>query len=107
MLEVRFRHAEERSGRDAPTQSSHGVVVPGQLVAWALVSPVDAQVTTIETVPPEVDDEGRTASERVDGVVVMLRILGGVVIVSTAAFWWRTRPPTTGKEREDEPAEVV
>ena len=73
----------------------------------ALVSPVDAQVTTIETVPPEVDDEGRTASERVDGVVVMLRILGVVVVVSTAAFWWRTRPPTTGKERKDEQAEVV
>ena len=71
-----------------------------------LVSPGDAQVTTIETVPPEVDDEGRTASERVDGVVVMLRILG-VVVVSTAAFWWRTRPPTTGKERKDEQAEVV
>ena len=47
-----------------------------------LVSPGDAQVTTIETVPPEVDDEGRTASERVDGVVVMLRILGVVVVVS-------------------------
>ena len=73
----------------------------------ALVSPVDAQVTTIETVPPEVDDEGRTASERVDRVVVMLRILGVVVVVSTAAFWWRTRPPTTGKERKDEQAEVV
>ena len=73
----------------------------------ALVSPVDAQVTTIETVPPEVDDEGRTASERVDGVVVMLRILGVVVVVSTAAFWWRTRPPTAGKERKDEQAEVV
>lgn len=73
----------------------------------ALVPPVDAQVTTIETVPPEVDDEGRTASERVDGVVVMLRILGVVVVVSTAAFWWRTRPPTTGMERGDEPAEVV
>ena len=73
----------------------------------ALVSPVDAQVTTIETVPPEVDDEGRTASERVDGVVVMLRILGVVVVVSTAAFWWRTRPLTAGKERKDEQAEVV
>ena len=73
----------------------------------ALVPPVDAQVTTIETVPPEVDDEGRTASERVDGVVVMLRILGVVVVVSTAAFWWRTRPPTTGKELEDEPVEVA
>ena len=73
----------------------------------ALVPPVDAQVTTIETVPPEVDDEGRTASERVDGVVVMLRILGVVVVVSTAAFWWRTRPLTTGKEVEDEPAEVA
>jgi len=73
----------------------------------ALVSPVDAQVTTIETVPPEVDDEGRTASERVDGVVVMLRILGVVVVMSTAAFWWRTRPPTIGKELEDEPAEMV
>jgi len=73
----------------------------------ALASPVDAQVTTVETVPPEVDDEGRTASERVDGVVVMLRILGVVVVVSTAAFWWRTRPPTIGKELEDEPAEMV
>ena len=73
----------------------------------ALASPVGAQVRTIETVPPEVDDEGRTASERVDGAVVMLRILGVVVVVSTAAFWWRTRPSTIGKEREDAPAELV
>ncbi len=73
----------------------------------ALDSPVDAQVTTIETVPPEVDDEGRTASERIDGVVVMLRILGVVVIVSTAAFWWRTRPVTIEEESQDETAEGV
>tara|TARA_B110000438_G_scaffold283859_1_gene312320 strand:- start:221 stop:460 length:240 start_codon:yes stop_codon:yes gene_type:complete len=53
---------------------------------------VAAQVTTVETVPPKVDDEGRTAGERVGQVVVTLRILGVTVVVATAGFWWRTRP---------------
>ena len=70
----------------------------------AFVLPADAQVTTIETVPPDVDDDGRTAGERIDRVVVMLRILGAVVVVSTAAYWWRTRPGArgVGDEVEDE-----
>ena len=76
-----------------------------------LAGPAVAQVTTIETVPPEVDDEGRTAGERIDGVVVMLRVLGVVVVVSTGAFWWRTRPGAavvgTMEETGDEPVEVA
>ena len=51
-----------------------------------------AQTMTIETVPPEVDESGRTARERVDEVVLILRILAAVVLVGTAAFWWHTRP---------------
>jgi hypothetical protein len=48
----------------------------------------------VETVPPEVDEDGRTAGERVDRIVVTLRLLAGVVIVGTAAYWWQTRPTT-------------
>ena len=51
-----------------------------------------AQTMTIETIPPEVDESGRTARERVDEVVLILRILAAVVLVGTAAFWWHTRP---------------
>ena len=69
-----------------------GLVLVAGLWLGAFVLPADAQVTTIETVPPDVDDDGRTAGERIDRVVVMLRILGAVVVVSTAAYWWRTRP---------------
>lgn len=63
--------------------------------------PADAQVTTIETVPPDVDDEGRTAGERIDQAVVMLRVLGVVVVVSTAAYWWRTRPNVNGVHNQN------
>ncbi|HCW00171.1 MAG TPA: hypothetical protein DGK99_02060 [Acidimicrobiaceae bacterium] len=63
--------------------------------------PADAQVTTIETVPPDVDDEGRTAGERIDQAVVMLRVLGVVVVVSTAAYWWRTRPNVNGVRNQN------
>ncbi len=53
-----------------------------------------AQVTTVETVPPMVDADGRTADERIDQVVVLLRVLGVVLVVGTAGYWWRTRPAT-------------
>ena len=78
-----------------------------------LAGPAFAQVTTVETVPPEVDEDGRTAGDRIDRIVVTLRVLAGVVLVGTAAYWWQTRPvnrqpPTTaddleleGEDRED------
>lgn len=69
-----------------------GLLFAGSLYFGAWVAPVAAQVTTVETVPPEVDDDGRTAGERVGQVVVTLRILGVTVLVATAGFWWRTRP---------------
>ena len=47
---------------------------------------------TVETIPPEVDESGRTAGERVDQIVLIIRILAGVVLVGTVAFWWHTRP---------------
>ena len=59
-----------------------------------------AQTMTIETVPPEVDESGRTARERVDGVVLILRILAGLVLMGTAAFWWHTRPVRTFKKED-------
>ncbi len=69
-----------------------GLLFVGSLWFGLPGAPVAAQVTTIETVPLDVDDEGRTAGERIDQVVVMLRILGAVVVVTTAVYWWRTRP---------------
>ena len=62
----------------------------GMLVG--LAGPSFAQITTVETVPPEVDEDGRTAGDRIDRIVVTLRVLAGVVLVGTAAYWWRTRP---------------
>ena len=59
-----------------------------------------AQTMTIETVPPEVDESGRTARERVDEVVLILRILAAVVLVGTVAFWWHTRPARKLKEED-------
>ena len=87
------------------------VLAGGMLVGPA--GPALAQVTTVETVPPEVDEDGRTAGDRIDRIVVTLRVLAGVVLVGTAAYWWRTRPvnrqpPTAaddleleGEDRED------
>lgn len=66
----------------------------GSLVAFAPAGVAAAQVTTVETVPPAVDADGRTADERIDQVVVLLRILGVVLVVGTAGYWWRTRPAT-------------
>ena len=79
------------------------VLAGGMLVG--LAGPALAQVTTVETVPPEVDEDGRTAGDRIDRIVVTLRVLAGVVLVGTAAYWWQTRPvtrqpPTTADELE-------
>ena len=62
------------------------------LAVAALMGPVEAQTMTIETIPPELDESGRTAGERVDEVVLIIRILAGVLLAGTAAFWWHTRP---------------
>ena len=98
------------------TRSPHAglaaVVLSGGMLV-GLAGPALAQVTTVETVPPEVDEDGRTAGDRIDRIVVTLRVLAGVVLVGTAAYWWQTRPanrqpPTTaddleleGENRED------
>ena len=65
------------------------------LAVAALMGPVEAQTMTIETIPPELDESGRTAGERVDEVVLIIRILAGVLLAGTAAFWWHTRPGRT------------
>ena len=62
------------------------------LAVAALMGPVEAQTMTIETIPPELDESGRTAGERVDEGVLIIRILAGVLLAGTAAFWWHTRP---------------
>ena len=62
------------------------------LAVAALMGSVEAQTMTVETIPPELDESGRTAGERVDEVVLIIRILAGVLLASTAAFWWHTRP---------------
>ncbi|MBC8365032.1 MAG: hypothetical protein H8E59_08520 [Actinobacteria bacterium] len=69
------------------------VIAPSLLVgALAWVAPVSAQVTTVETVPPEVDGEGRTADDRVDQIVVTLRVIAALMLVATGVYWWQTRP---------------
>ena len=98
--------------RRSPRAGLAAVVLAGGMLV-GLAGPALAQVTTVETVPPEVDEDGRTAGDRIDRIVVKLRVLAGVVLVGTAAYWWRTRPvnrqpPTTaddleleGEDRED------
>ena len=96
----------------SPRASLAAVALAGGMLV-GLAGPALAQVTTVETVPPEVDEDGRTAGDRIDRIVVTLRVLAGVVLVGTAAYWWQTRPvnrqpPTTaddleleGEDRED------
>ena len=84
-----------------------GLVFLASLWLGTFSLPADAQITTIETVPPDVDDEGRTAGERIDQVVVMLRVLGAVVVVSTAAYWWRTRPNANGVRNQNRNEHLV
>ena len=67
------------------------VVLAGGLLL-GVSSPAFAQVTTVETVPPEVDEDGRTAGDRIDRIVVTLRVLAAVILVGTGAYWWRSRP---------------
>ena len=86
---TRARSTTRRSQRAAVAV----VVLAGGLLL-GIAGPALAQVTTVETVPPEVDEDGRTAGERVARIVVTLRLLAGVVIVGTAAYWWQTRPAT-------------
>ena len=51
-----------------------------------------AQNMTIETIPPEVDESGNTTEERIDQIVVTLRILAGLVVAGTVGYWWHTKP---------------
>ena len=87
--------------RRSPRAGLAAVVLAGGMLV-GLAGPAFAQVTTVETVPPEVDEDGRTAGDRIDRIVVTLRVLAGVVLVGTAAYWWRTRPvnrqPPTGAD---------
>ena len=62
------------------------------LGALCFAAPATAQVTTVETVPPEIDDEGRTTSERVDQIVLTLRVVAVLVLAAAGVYWWQTRP---------------
>ena len=67
-----------------------------------------AQNMTIETIPPEVDESGQTTEERIDQIVITLRILAGVVLVGTLGFWWHTKPKKSsiGQAEDNETAEI-
>ena len=69
------------------------VIAPSLLLgALCLATSAGAQVTTVETVPPEVDEEGRTAGDRVDQIVKTLRVIAGLMLVASGVYWWQTRP---------------
>ncbi|MDG2908202.1 MAG: hypothetical protein P6D49_07850 [Acidimicrobiales bacterium] len=69
------------------------VIAPSLLLgALCLATSAGAQVTTVETVPPEVDEEGRTAGDRVDQIVMTLRVIAGLMLVASGVYWWQTRP---------------
>ena len=53
---------------------------------------------TIETIPPEVDESGNTTEERIDQIVVTLRILAGLVVAGTVGYWWHTKPKKLAME---------
>ncbi|MDP7549899.1 MAG: hypothetical protein QF896_01730 [Acidimicrobiales bacterium] len=61
-------------------------------VVFLVADPVLAQVTTVETIPPAVDENGLTAGERIDQVVFSIRLIAVALLAVTAAFWWHTRP---------------
>ena len=69
-------------------------------------SPASSQTMTIETIPPEVDEAGRTAGERIDEIVLIFRILAGVVVIGTIGYWWHTRPACQPKIGVSSTAEV-
>ena len=58
-----------------------------------------AQNMTIETIPPEVDESGNTTEERIDQIVVTVRILAGVVLVGTVGYWWHTKPKRSAMKK--------
>jgi len=51
--------------------------------------PASAEVTTIEADTSAADG---TTDDRVDNIVLTLRIIAGVVLVATIGFYWHTRP---------------
>lgn len=70
------------------------LAIAPSLLLGALIwtAPAGAQVTTIETIPPEVDENGRTAGDRVDQIVVTLRVVAGLMLIASGVYWWQTRP---------------
>jgi len=61
-------------------------------VVFLVADPVLAQVTTIETIPPAVDEDGLTAGERIDQIVFSIRLIATALLAITVAFWWHTHP---------------
>ena len=60
-----------------------------------------AQNMTIETIPPEVDESGQTTEERIDQIVITLRILAAVVLVGTLGYWWHTKPKKSSNHKTE------
>ena len=58
-----------------------------------------AQNMTIETIPPEVDESGNTTEERIDQIVVTIRILAGVLLAGTVGYWWHTKPKKSATKK--------
>ncbi len=84
---MRSRSTTRRSAR-----AGMAVVVLAGGLLLGVSAPAFAQVTTVETVPPEVDEDGRTAGDRIDRIVVTLRVLAAVLLVGTGAYWGQSRP---------------
>ena len=51
--------------------------------------PASAEITTIDADTSAADG---TTDDRVDNIVLTLRIIAGVVLVATIGFYWHTRP---------------
>ncbi len=79
--------------RRARSVAAAFAIAPSLLLgALIWTAPAGAQVTTIETIPPEVDENGRTAGDRVDQIVVTLRVVAGLMLIASGVYWWQTRP---------------
>ncbi len=74
-------------------------IVSFVFVCFASVDFSLAQNMTIETIPPEVDESGNTTEERIDQIVVTIRILAGVLLVGTVGYWWHTKPKKSAMKK--------
>ena len=75
--------------KDVKNKKFFAVIAILFTLAFLYSGPASAEITTIDADTSAADG---ITDDRVDNIVLTLRIIAGVVLVATIGFYWHTRP---------------